>query len=188
MDGPFVRMLQDQLGAAPMEVTNTTAVPTQITLTTTGVPQGPTEAQGYGYRLERSYFTTEGDPVDLGNIRTGDRLVTVLTVYPAEKGGARLMVNDPLPAGLEIDNPNLLRQGDIRALDWLDPIEGQFSEFRADRFLTAVDWSSSSSFQLAYIVRAISPGVFHHPAAVVEDMYRPQYRANTASGQVRIAE
>lgn len=188
VDGPFVRMLQDQLGVAPMAVTNTTAVPTQITLTTTGVPDGPTEPRGYGYRLERSYFTTEGDPVDLGNIRTGDRLVTVLTVYPAEKGGARLMVNDPLPAGLEIDNPNLLRQGDIRALDWLDPIEGQFSEFRADRFLTAVDWSSSNSFQLAYIVRAISPGVFHHPAAVVEDMYRPQYRANTASGEVRIAE
>jgi hypothetical protein len=41
---------------------------------------------------------------------------------------------------------------------------------------------------LAYIVRAISPGEFHHPAAVVEDMYRPEYRANTASGRLVIAQ
>jgi alpha-2-macroglobulin len=29
------------------------------------------------------------------------------------------------------------------------------------------------AFRLAYVVRAVSPGTFHHPAASVEDMYRP---------------
>ena len=98
------------------------------------------------------------------------------------------MVNDPLPAGFEIDNPNLLVGGDIRALDWVNSVDTENAEFRSDRFLAAVDWRSDAPFQLAYIVRAVSPGQFHHPAASVEDMYRPQMRARTAAGQVTISK
>jgi len=117
-----------------------------------------------------------------------DRLVTVLTILPFENGASRLMVNDPLPAGFEIDNPNLIRGGDIRALDWLKPAHAAYSEFRSDRFLAAVDWRESEPFRLAYIVRAVSPGSYHHPAASVEDMYRPQYRANSQSGQLFVTK
>ena len=35
---------------------------------------------------------------------------------------------------------------------------------------------------LAYVVRAVTPGTYAHPAATVEDMYRPQYSARTATG------
>ena len=42
--------------------------------------------------------------------------------------------------------------------------------------------------RLAYIVRAVTPGDFHHPAASVEDMYRPTFRAQTASGRVSVVE
>ena len=41
-------------------------------------------------------------------------------------------------------------------------------------------------FRLAYIVRAVTPGTYHHPAATVEDMYRPEYRANTATGRITV--
>jgi uncharacterized protein YfaS (alpha-2-macroglobulin family) len=99
------------------------------------------------------------------------------------------MVADPLPAGFEIDNPNLLRGGDTGGLDWLDvQNDVAHSEFRQDRFLTAVDWSGNDNFRLAYVVRAVSPGTFHHPAASVEDMYRPDYRAQTDAGRVSITE
>jgi uncharacterized protein YfaS (alpha-2-macroglobulin family) len=81
-----------------------------------------------------------------------------------------------------------LQGGDIRALEWLEPIRGENAEFRSDRFLAAVDWRSDKPFQLAYIVRAVSPGSFHHPAASVVDMYRPQMRANTDAGRVIITE
>jgi len=187
VDGPFVRAVEAQT-LTSMAIRNTTASDTAITLTTLGVPTAPVEATGYGYSIRREYFTTDGAPADPAQVAQGTRLVTVLTVMPFEDTGARLMVNDPLPAGFEIDNPNLLRAGDVAALDWLDPVEGEHSEFRSDRFLTAVDWESSSPFQLAYIVRAISPGTYHHPAATVEDMYRPQYRANTGEGTVAITE
>ena len=96
------------------------------------------------------------------------------------------VVADPLPAGFEIDNPNLMSSG-TEALSELNlETEVAHSEFRQDRFLTALDWSSSDSFRLSYIVRAVSPGTFHHPAASVEDMYRPDFRARSDVGTVTI--
>jgi len=41
-------------------------------------------------------------------------------------------------------------------------------------------------FSVAYVVRAVTPGVYVHPAAVVEDMYRPQFNARTASGFMEV--
>jgi uncharacterized protein YfaS (alpha-2-macroglobulin family) len=35
-------------------------------------------------------------------------------------------------------------------------------------------------------VRAVTPGVFVHPAAGVEDMYRPQYSARTSTGMMEV--
>lgn len=98
------------------------------------------------------------------------------------------MIDDPLPAGVEIDNPNLLRSGDIAALDWLKVSDTQNAEFRSDRFLAAVDLRGTRTVTLAYVARAVSPGSFHHPAASVEDMYRPRYRARTATGRVTVSE
>jgi hypothetical protein len=115
--------------------------------------------------------------------------VTVIEVTPFADGEARLIIDDPLPAGFEIDNPALVRGGDIAALDWLVTTEGtRMTEFRQDRFLAAVDRFGPDPIRLAYIVRAISPGDFHLPAAAVEDMYRPGDRARTETGRIRIAE
>ncbi|EPX83027.1 alpha-2-macroglobulin family protein [Salipiger mucosus] len=180
--GPLLRRIKGT-ALAPMQIANTGSAPVPLTLTTLGVPAGETEAGGYGYAIERAYYTMEGTPVT-DPIAQGDRMVAVLTVRPAEDTPARLIVDDPLPAGFEIDNPNLLRAGDIRALDWLDPTEARHAEFRADRFLAAVDQQDGAPIRLAYVVRAVTPGRFHHPAALVEDMYRPDYRATTASGMV----
>jgi uncharacterized protein YfaS (alpha-2-macroglobulin family) len=40
---------------------------------------------------------------------------------------------------------------------------------------------------VAYIVRAVTPGSFVHPAATVEDMYRPTRYARTSAGKLEIA-
>ena len=187
-DGPVVRVLDAQVRGSQTRIQNAGIKPTDVTVTTFGVPSQPEPASGNGYAIERAYYDTEGGNVDPAAVRVGDRLVTVLTVKPFGRQEARLMVNDPLPGGFEIDNPNLLQGGDIQALDWLDPVRGENAEFRSDRFLAAVDWRSDAAFQLAYIVRAVSPGVFHHPAASVEDMYRPQMRARTDAGRVTVAQ
>ncbi|MDD7969599.1 alpha-2-macroglobulin family protein [Roseinatronobacter alkalisoli] len=173
----------------PAQLRNDGAQAVAVTLTAFGVPETAPQAGGTGYTISRSYFTTDGDPAGLDSLHPGDRLVTLLEIRPDRGiGGGRLMVDDALPAGFEIDNANLLRDGDIRALDWLNTHDyAEMTEARADRFLAAVDWTSDEPLRLAYIVRAVSPGEFHHPAAKVEDMYRPTRRAITGTGRVRIS-
>ncbi len=185
--GPLVRVL-DGAGSETV-VENTSDRKATLTVTTYGVPSEPEPAGGNGYAITRSYYTLEGEAVTLDTVKTGTRLLTVLQITPYGKGEARLMVADPLPAGFEIDNPNLISGGNTPALDGLN-LEGDVahSEFRQDRFLTAIDRYDNKPFKLGYVVRAVSPGVFHHPAATVEDMYRPDYRARTDAGQITIAK
>ncbi|MBL9051746.1 MAG: alpha-2-macroglobulin family protein [Tabrizicola sp.] len=186
-EGPLVRVLD--AGAVTPVVVKNEGVDTTLTITTYGVPTAPEPAGGNGYAIKRSYFTMSGEEVTLENVAAGTRLVTVLEVTPFAYGEARLMVSDPLPAGFEIDNPNLMSAGSTSELSWLDTLQDvQHSEFRQDRFLTAVDWSSDQPFKLAYVVRAVSPGTFHHAAASVEDMYRPDFRARSETGEITITK
>jgi len=176
------------LEGGPVVIGNQGERPVTLTLSAFGVPEVPGQAGGVGYSISRSLYSVEGDEIDPADLRVGDRVVSVLEIRP-DRGvaGGRLMIDDALPAGFEIDNANLLREGDIRALDWLGLQEGaETTEARSDRFLAAVDWTSDAPLRLAYIARAVSPGVFHHPAAKVEDMYRPTNRAVGATGQVVI--
>ncbi len=187
--GPLVRVLDGQTAMMATDIHNGGMKATELTLTTFGVPLDAEPAGGQGYTIERRYFTMEGEPVEVDEVAQGTRLVTLLTIKPFGKSEGRLMVNDPLPAGFEIDNPHLLEAGDINALDWLQLNgDAENTEFRQERFLAAVNWRSEKPFRLAYVVRAITPGVFTHPAASVEDMYRPTFRAHGETGQVRITE
>ncbi len=188
VEGPMLQVMEDETSAAPVVITNASDREAQLTLTTFGVPSQPEERRAYGMSLEREYFTMDGDPADPARVTQGTRLVTVLTVAPFQPMEARLMVNDPLPAGFEIDNPSLIRSGDIGELAWLETADVQTAEFRQERFIAAVDWRSRDAFRLAYIIRAVSPGDYHHPAASVEDMYRPQFRARTGEGRVTVVE
>jgi uncharacterized protein YfaS (alpha-2-macroglobulin family) len=188
--GPLVRVLDaDTAAGAAQVIANDTGRDQTVTLTTFGVPEVPEPAGGNGYAISRQWYTLDGAPADPSTIRQGTRLVAVVEVVPYAGGEARLMIDDPLPAGFEIDNPNLLLGGEIAAFDWLDTMaDTRFTEFRQDRFLAAVDWTTDQTFRLAYVVRAVSPGTFHLPAASVADMYRPDYRAQSEAGRITITE
>lgn len=161
--------------------------PLELTLTATGQPMGMVQAGGRGYRIARSYYDISGAPLDPATVAQGTRMVVQVQIWPQAQGGGRLIIADPLPAGWEIDNPNLLRAGDIQALDWLQgQTQAEMTEFRADRFAAALTWTSAEPFSLAYIVRAVTPGRFLHPSASVEDMYRPEFRAWSESDTVEV--
>ncbi|MCI5097008.1 MAG: alpha-2-macroglobulin family protein [Rhodobacteraceae bacterium] len=186
VEGPFVQFRNDRDLQDPLRIEAATGRTTDITLTTLGVPEVAPDAGGNGYHILRRHFSLDGDPLDISTLRVGQRFVTVLFVDAFEGLGGRLMINDPLAAGVEIDNPNLLRSGDLKELDWLDLSPVQSAEFRSDRFLAAVNLRKGNRVQLAYIARAVTPGEFHHPAASVEDMYRPRYRARGETGRITI--
>jgi uncharacterized protein YfaS (alpha-2-macroglobulin family) len=175
------------LGAEPVMVANG-GPDTTLTVTTFGVPEGTEAASGNGYAITRSYYGLDGSPLDVASVKVGTRMVAVLEITPFGRGEARLMVADPLPAGFEIDNPNLMT-GAVPALAGLGLLEEvTHAEYRQDRFLAAVDRMDNQTFRLGYVVRAVSPGTFRHPAASVEDMYRPDLRAVSDTGRVGVAE
>ncbi|MCQ8782287.1 alpha-2-macroglobulin family protein [Mangrovibrevibacter kandeliae] len=189
VDGPYVASFDAAALAEPVQILNRAKSATTAEVTVAGVPTDPLPAESTGYAISRSYYTLEGEEADPSNIGQGDRLVAVVEVQPSDTEVARLMIDDPLPAGLEIDNPAILKSGDVATLDWLELTgEAAHTEFRADRFLAAVDKAEGdmSTLRFAYIVRAVSPGEFAHPAAVVEDMYRPERRGRTEEGHVSV--
>jgi uncharacterized protein YfaS (alpha-2-macroglobulin family) len=104
-------------------------------------------------------------------------------------GSGQYLVADPLPAGFEIENPNLLAGaggvGDLSS--WLALDTPAHVESRTDQYVAAFrTFSSVESYTTAYLVRAVSPGTFVLPGATVEDMYRPELRANTDAGHIQI--
>lgn len=197
-----------------------------------GAALNPEPAIAKGFKIERSFFTLSGEPVDLASASGGtasvnqnDRFVAVVKIESDEATG-RVLVVDRLPAGFEIENPHLVDGGDIANLDWLkSSMKPEHTEFRDDRFVAAFNLAGNSGSSnsdgneenngddatsgenetvtnssdptsttkapeaaatVAYIVRAVTPGTYVHPAATIEDMYRPERYARTAAGKLTV--
>ncbi|HEV3183408.1 MAG TPA: hypothetical protein VGZ49_00935, partial [Xanthobacteraceae bacterium] len=102
---------------------------------------------------------------------------------------ARVMVADYLPAGFEIENPHLVSSGDTGTLGWIENgVEPANAEFRDDRFSAAFDRHTGDPavFTVAYVVRAVSPGRYVLPQALVVDMYRPERFGRTGTGTIEV--
>ena len=189
VSGAFTRRLTGQaLTVEPLSIANRSAEPAVATVEVLAAPLTAPEAGGDGFTIERSYYTLDGEEADPSTVPQNSRLVVVLKVELQNDWPSRVLVSDLLPGGFEIDNPRLVGSADLKAFDWLGEVSAVHSEFRFDRFVAAFDArpGGNREFVAAYVVRAVSPGSFVHPAAVVEDMYRPQYFARTGEGRVEV--
>jgi uncharacterized protein YfaS (alpha-2-macroglobulin family) len=154
-----------------------------------GAPVTAEPAAERGFKIERSYYTLAGEAVDPSQAWQNQRFVVVLRMTEPQPEFGRVIVADYLPAGFEIDNPNLFSSGDTGRLAWItDAAEPVHTEFRDDRFTAAFNRNKESSpaFSVAYVVRAVSPGRYVLPQAKVEDMYRPDRFGRTGTGMVEI--
>ena len=160
-----------------------------IQITVSGAPTTPEPTADHGFKLERSFHSLDGADADIFHAKQNQRFVVVLKVTDAQPQFARVALIDYLPAGFEIDNPQLVSSGDTGTLDWIEnagtPVH---TEFRDDRFTAAFDRASSDPavFTVAYVVRAVSPGAYALPQAEVEDMYRPDRFGRTGSGTISV--
>jgi uncharacterized protein YfaS (alpha-2-macroglobulin family) len=176
-------------GLSTLEIANRGERPLTALVTAVGIPRRPPPATSNGYQIERTYYGLDGQPIEPGRVTQGERLVVLLRITADRARAARVLIEDPFPAGLEIENPHLLRSGSVDGLPWLGTISSAAHvAFGADRFVAAVDRDSRDprSFQLAYVVRVVSPGTFAHPAAMVEAMYQPQRYGRTDAGQLEV--
>jgi alpha-2-macroglobulin len=187
---------QAALEDAPLTIANRGQATARAVVTVTGVPLTPEPALAQGYSVERQIFTMKGEPVEAGKLRQSERYVVAVRVRQTSSIQGRVMIVDPLPAGLEIENRNLTEGATLEGLPFLkqggwisDAVTPSHTESRDDRFVAAFEGGTGAhaAFGAAYIVRAISPGRYVHPAAFAEDMYRPDRFGRTAFGIAEIA-
>jgi uncharacterized protein YfaS (alpha-2-macroglobulin family) len=188
--GALYRSLKAEQLNAPLTFANTGEGTVQAVVTVSGAPVTPEPAAAQGFKVERKYYTLDGKPADPSKAKQNDRFAVVLTVTDEKPQFARVMLADYLPAGFEIDNPRLVSSGDANALPWIkDGTAAAHVEFKDDRFAAAFERRADSAavFTAAYIVRAVTPGRYVLPQAMIEDMYRPDRFGRTATGQIEVS-
>jgi uncharacterized protein YfaS (alpha-2-macroglobulin family) len=180
------------LAKGPLLIKNTTDTPISASVIVNGASATPEPAAASGFSIERKVYTPDGKEVPFERVKQNDRFVVVLKVNEAQSKLGHIVVEDRLPAGFEIENPQLVKGSDLKAFAWLDTkTNPAHIAFRDDRFTAAFSKldpnnSQPASYTLAYVMRAVSPGSYTHPGAYVEDMYRPERFARTAPGKVEI--
>ncbi len=157
-----------------------------------GSPASAPAAAAQGFDLTKRLFTREGRPADTATVKQNDRLVVVLTATAKSDRVHPAIIADLLPAGFEIEAiltpEDGANEGANGPYQWVGPIAWtKVAEARDDRYVAAIDLYTRDPVRLAYLVRAVTPGDFVLPGAVIEDMYRPGVFARTAGGRVKIA-
>jgi uncharacterized protein YfaS (alpha-2-macroglobulin family) len=184
--------------AAGYDVKNSDGADLWRTLTVSGTPAVALPALDAGYSITKAYYTLDGKPVDPARVKQNERFIVSVSGTADDKDDHRTVVVDLLPAGWEIDAPVT---DDSTDYGFLGPLSTtRVIEARDDRFVAAFDlganWQSDQEtdvddskphltdqqFQLAYIVRVVTPGSFTLPEAVVSDMYRPAVMGRTRAG------
>ncbi len=179
----------EDLASVPAEIGNSGTESADLLVSVSGQPLAPEPAGGYDYAIERTLYDLDGNAVDPFAVPVNTRIAVVVTVRSLSEQPGRLMIVDRVPAGLAIDNPRLVRSGDLGGLEFLSMVQQvEHTAFYGDRFEVAVDQTREGSEELtfAYLARAVTPGDYAHPPASVEDMYRPERRAITGSGRFTV--
>lgn len=170
-------------------VTNQGSDPVWTVADLSGVPVAQQPPAREGFTISRRYYTRTGKEVDPTQIRQNDLLVAVITGEALGREQQQALVVDLLPAGLEIENARLAHNTSTTEIAWLPELtELLHTEIRDDRFAAAldIDQGSKRKFTLAYLVRAVTPGVYRLPAVYVEDMYKPWQFGRGAMGTMQL--
>lgn len=157
-------------------------------VTVTGTPVAAPAAEENGISLSKRIVGFDGGAVDIASLRQGQRVIVLVSGRSAQARSTALVVDDPLPAGFEIETvlgPDDAQSGPFRFLGELSNADVQ--EARDDRYVAALDLPGRSNFAFAYVARAVTAGDFLLPGAQAKDMYRPTLNARTAPGRTTIA-
>ncbi len=158
------------------------------TVTVTGAPVAAPAATSNGLTLQKRLLSFTGGPVDAASLTQGDRVIIVVSGRAQQARSMALVIDDPLPAGFEIETvlgPDDAQSGPFRFLGELSSADVQ--EARDDRYVAAMDLPGREDFAFAYVARAVTPGDFLLPGAQARDMYRPAVNARTSVGRTVIA-
>jgi uncharacterized protein YfaS (alpha-2-macroglobulin family) len=162
----------------PLEirVVGTTKSRAHVSWLQTGVPAQPPADASSGITLRRRYLNERGQPLRNDAVHSGDLVKVELTIRPTTELD-NVVIEDLLPAGLEIENPRLLTQAPAAALAKTSKRSNEPATFeprridmRDDRLILMGDLSAGAQTYM-YAARAVAPGTFVVPPVRAECMY-----------------
>ncbi len=169
------------------------------TVTVSGTPIRSPGAVADGLNLEKRFYALDGSPVDPAALKQGERVILRLSGKARDQRAMLTVIDDALPAGLEIEA--VLKPADAQGVAAGDEnpkaAPGRFAflgrlnepslqEKRDDRYVAALKLVGGKPFVLAYVARAVTPGDFFLPGAEARNMYRPAVNAHTAPGRLKV--
>lgn len=162
--------------------------PLHVATATAGILSGPDEEVAQGITLNRQILDAKGKKADLARIRNGDLLVVLLEGKADRPINNPLLLIDPLPGGLVVENVRLAGSAQLGDLSWLGELsDAALVEFRDDRFVAALDgMPEGGTFRLVYLARAVTPGTFALPSARLDDLVDGARFARTGSGTLTV--
>ena len=146
----------------------------------------PPKVENRGITLEKTYYDLEGNKMDPSRVISGKQMIVVIKGSQENTRPHQLLIVDPLPAGFEIQNTKNFEESDL--FQWLPELsKAAFTEARDDRYVAAIDIDENNSkFQIAYLVRAVTPGTYTKPGLFAEDMYAPNFFVQHAQTTVEV--
>ena len=165
-----------------------------------GLRYAPTDLRldpaDHGFTVERVYEAVD-DPGDVRRdgdgvwrIRAGARVRVKLTMAASSRR-LHVALVDPLPAGLEILNPELAVTGDppqdpdrSRGARWWHASWYQHQNLRDERAEAFSSYLWAGVYEYSYMTRATTPGAFVAPPAKAEEMYAPETFGRTGTDWV----
>ncbi len=173
--------------ASGVSVQNASAGSVWQGLSIVGAPIAAPPASREGLRITRKFFSRDGKPLNLDQMKQNDVFVVLLEGGADTKITHPAMVAYPLPAGWEIETARLSAER-LAAMPWLGELsKAKAVEGRDDRWAAAIDLTEEEpSFRFAFLLRAVTSGVFELPGATVEDMYNPRFQARQATGRLTV--
>jgi alpha-2-macroglobulin len=161
--------------------------PLYYTAIVSGYRSTPPASDAHHFHIRRRLLNLDGDIVTDRDLEVGELLLVHSSVESARDVRDGLFV-DFLPPGFELENQNLAHTPKLAQLR----IDGttmtrllanehvRHTEYRDDRFVSAIAFNYQRNTSVLYLVRVVTPGRYRWPAPIVEDMYRPEIRSTGA--------
>ncbi|HET9502229.1 MAG TPA: MG2 domain-containing protein [Hymenobacter sp.] len=136
-------------------------------------------------KVRRQFLNREGQPISPTGIRQNDLIVVKITLQAADAAGEvkNVAITDLLPAGLEIENPRLGPQREVKGTEAASTPD--YLDVRDDR-INLFTTASATPKTFYYLARAVSKGTFKLGPVSADAMYNAEYHSYNGAGVVRV--
>jgi uncharacterized protein YfaS (alpha-2-macroglobulin family) len=151
-------------------------------------PRGKVIPVQSGFSITRKISTLDNTSIPDESLTSGKNYLVEISVR-CNTSISFVAIDDPVPAGCEAVNPDLIStdQDDAkRSLKVDGPSALSHREFRDSRVLFFFNEMESGEYHITYLLKATTPGKFLWPAPKVTAMYYPEFYGRGEENEVHI--